>query len=146
VRTESAELVHLAAVVLVHSQRLAAGGIENAAVAGRQVLDVFDIRLQKALVLCVDLDVVADDAGQRFDDGSQTAGVVERGPWVLLAGDLVGDESACGYAVGEAVAAVAGDDVGVLLALDLADEGYVVDRLEDLSAPIVVNGGCLGEA
>ena len=52
--------MHLAAVVLVHSQRLTAGGIENAAVAGRQVLDVFDVGLREALVLRVDLDVVAD--------------------------------------------------------------------------------------
>lgn len=39
----------------------------------------------------------------------------------------------------EPVSAVACDDVNVLLALGFADEGHEVDRLEDLSAPFLVN-------
>ena len=48
--------------------------------------------------------------------------------------------------MGETVPAVAGDDVDVVLALVLADEGDFVDGFEDLAGPFVVYCTCFGES
>lgn len=67
----------LTTIILVNSQRLLARGVEYATIPWCKVLDVLDIRLQEAFVLCVDLKVVTDQAWERLGDGGQSARVVE---------------------------------------------------------------------
>ncbi len=141
-RAEGRKPMDLALLVLVDGDGLLRPRVEDAAVAGREVLDVADVALGEALVLGVDLEVVGQHAGQGRQ-GREALGVVEGAPRVGDALDLVGDEAAGEHAVGEAVAGVAGDDVRVAFALVEADEADGVGGVEDLARPFVVDGAGL---
>ena len=54
--------MYTTSVILVHSDRRRSLGIEHTTAAFRQVLDVVDITLEKALVLCIDLEILSGHA------------------------------------------------------------------------------------
>jgi len=58
--------VYLTALIFVYSQRLRRISVENTTLARYKIFDILDIRLGEALVLCVDLQVVAYNTGRDF--------------------------------------------------------------------------------
>ena len=138
-RAQRRELMHTPVIILVHRNRRFQPSIQHTTLAIRQVLDVVDVALQEALVLAVDLQIVREHGTRGLDEAADAGGLVELGPGVAFAFDFVGDDARGEHAVREAVAGVAGDDEGVLGARVAANEGDVVDGLEDLAGPGVVD-------
>lgn len=145
-RTESAELVHVTLVVFVYSSRCLRSRVEDAALAVGQVCDVLDVGLEKAFVLCIDLEIVGEHLLAALEDGRDTIGSVEFRPWVSLARDLGGNDVGTEDEVSKSISRVTSHDPSVLGSRIATDEGHEVDWLEDLAGPSIIYGACFGEA
>lgn len=121
VRAQSGELLDLAALILVHGDGLARRWVEDTTFSRNKVFDVFDVRLEEALVLCVDLQHVTESVAGGLEHGRFPGGRVEGGPFGGSAGDLVGDQFAGKDTVSQTITGVAGDDVDAFLTLVLAN-------------------------
>ncbi len=143
--THGRKLMDAAVIILVDRGRGLGGGVQNPSSARGEVFDVGDVALEKPLVLGVDLQVVLEHLGDAGDRGHPFR-VVEFAPWVVEVLDFVRDQSSGNDAVREAVAGVAGDDVYITIAGVLADERHVIDGLEDLARPLIVDRSRLGES
>ena len=93
-RAYSRKAMDLAIIILVHGQRFAGLGIQDASIADGETLNVGDVALEEAFVLRVDLEVVRDHAGDARER-RDAFGVVHFAPRVVDALDFVGDELAC---------------------------------------------------
>jgi len=144
--TQSAELVHLAALIAVTRNRLPRLRMQHAAIPRHQILYVRDILLHKALVLRIDLHVVVQHRRQALHDGRHSRRGIQLRPRIRRVGDEIRDQFPREHAVREPVAAVPRHHVRVLSPLVQPDERHVVDGFEHLPAPLVVYGACLREA
>src|SRR5439155_13888228 len=85
----------------------------------------------------------AEEIADRFRRFSRW--IVHPGPGVIVAIDKVGDEHSGDHAVGDALTGIAAGDKHPITAGAMADEGRVIDGVEDLSRPPVADRTELAE-
>ena len=114
--------MHLSPVIFVNGKRLLCGCVDDTSGSWCKVIDVGNITLEEPFVLGIDLGAVRRQAWEA-GNGREAFWIVELGPWVVNALDLIGDKFACKDAQCEAMACVAGHDVGVAQALVESHKG-----------------------